>query len=95
MLYISIDKIKDGMIAAKDIVSRNNMMLLSAGKVLDRKYVDWFYQMGVEQICIEGDAKPKDKKIELEKLDERFKHVIDKPHMEFLKRIVKEHIENL
>lgn len=83
------------MVLAKPL-SKGNMVILGEGTVLNEAWIARISDMGIEQIMIEGAAEqaiPIDEA--LANLDARFRNVLDKPHMNDIKRIVEEHIKAL
>jgi len=95
MRRITIDKLEPGMILAKPLM-RGTMVILGEGTQLTDAWVSRIEDMEIDHLFIEGSpeqAIPKEEA--LAQLDARFKHVEDQPHMKFLKKIVREHIEGL
>lgn len=83
------------MILAKPLL-RGTMVILGEGAQLTEAWISRIEDMEIESLFIEGhpeQAIPKEEA--LARLDSRFQHVEDQPHMKFLKKLVKEHIEGL
>jgi len=95
MKKVSINELEAGMVLAKPVM-RGAMLILAEGTELTNAWVSRIEDMGVEHLFVEGAAEhavPKEEALAL--LDARFKLVEDDPCMYFLKKIVKEHIEDL
>ncbi|MDQ5987635.1 MAG: hypothetical protein CSYNP_03380 [Syntrophus sp. SKADARSKE-3] len=95
MPSISVDHLQPGMILAKPLM-KGSMVVLGEGTVLTATWISRIEDMGVDQIFIDG---PAEQPIPIEEalacLDERFRGVMDKPHMSDIKKLVKEHIVGL
>lgn len=77
-------------------LSRGSMVILGEGTILTEAWISRIRDMDFEKVYIDGPSEqPIPKEEALEALDARFRTVIDKPHMEPLKIILKEHIESL
>lgn len=95
MPNISVDNLKPGMKLAKPL-SKGNMVILGEGTELTEAWISRIGDMGIEQVFIDGPViQPIPLEQALSELDERFRGVLDKPHMSEIKRITKEHIEGL
>jgi hypothetical protein len=96
MPKISIDKIIPGMVLTKPVTGNNGMVLLAAGTELGEKWIDRLETMGVDCVWVEGATEqPVPIEEALLALDERFATVLDAPHMESLKKMVRTQIEKL
>lgn len=95
MPRISVIDLKPGMELAKPL-SRGNMVILGEGTVLTETWISRIVDMDIHYAYIKGPSEqPYSKAEALEALEERFRSVIEKPHMEMLKTIMKDHLESL
>jgi hypothetical protein len=96
MSKIALDKLEAGMKLAKPVENSSGMVLLGENTELTVELIDKIRDMGVDSLYIQGMSKPSVPiEIMLSQLDERFKMVESEPHMDVLKRVIKEHIERL
>ena len=73
-----------------------NMILISKDIELTETLIKKIQDMGINGVYIDGPSQQSISKDEaLAQLDRRFKKVEDKPYMNVLKKLVKEHIEGL
>ncbi len=96
MPKIPVTKLQPGMILAKPIMTPNGMVMLGEGTELNEKWIDRIQDMEIASIFIDGppvQTMPEEEAIA--NLNARFALVADKPHMNVIKKIVKEHIEGL
>jgi hypothetical protein len=96
MVKISVSKLEAGMKLAKPVAAKSGMVMLGEGTELTAKWIERIQDMGITNIFVEGppvQAVPKEEA--LDNLNARFSHVEGKPHMNAIKKIVKEHIEGL
>lgn len=96
MPKIPVAKLQPGMILAKPIMTPNGMVMLGEGTELNEKWIDRIQDMEIASIFIEGpplQAIPEEEA--MANLNARFALVADKPLMNVIKKIVKEHIEGL
>lgn len=95
MLRISTDKLEPGMKLARP-VTRGEMLLLGKDTELTDELINKIRGMEISSIYVCGSSQPDMPKEEaLAQLDRRFKNVKNRPYMNLLKKIVKEHIEGL
>jgi hypothetical protein len=96
MPKIASDKLQPGMKLAKPVIGKNGMVFLGEGTELTEKWIQHLQDMNIEGVFVEG---PSEQDVPLEaalaSLDQRFETVHDKPYMEFIKKIVRTHIESL
>jgi hypothetical protein len=96
MPKIPVAKLEPGMKLAKPVVAKNGMVMLGEGTELTATWVDRIQDMDITSVFVEG---PPIQMIPVEEalanLDARFAHVVSKPYMSMIKKIVKEHIESL
>ncbi len=59
MKYIVLEKVKEGMIIAKDLLSDKGKILLKKNVVLDEFYLNFARKQGIESICIKEDSDEK------------------------------------
>jgi hypothetical protein len=96
MPKIPVAKLEPGMILAKPIMSKNGMVLLGEGTELSEKWVERIQEMEIASVFIDGPpVQTVSKEDALENLEKRFALVEDKPLMNLIKKLVKEHIEGL
>jgi len=95
MLKISVDKIEPGMKLRKS-VTKGDMVLLNEGTELTEYMIIKIRNMDIENVYIDAPSQHSIPKEEmLAQLDMRFKNVENKPYMNLLKKLVREHIEVL
>jgi len=96
MPRIAPEKLMPGMKLAKPVLNKAGIVLLGEGTELSETWVRRIQDMELVNVCVEGPNLPKTSKEEaLAQLDERFKKVLDKPHMAMLKKVIQRHIEGL
>jgi hypothetical protein len=92
---VPADKLEPGMKLARPVI-KDNMILLSKDTELTEMLIKKIQDMEINGVYIDGPCRqsiPKDET--LAQLDRRFKNVEDRPYMNVLKKLVKEHIEGL
>ena len=95
MPKVSADKLDPGMKLARP-VTVGNMVLISKDIELTETLIKKIQDMEINGVYIDGPSQQSISKDEaLAQLDRRFKKVEDKPYMNVLKKLVKEHIEGL
>jgi hypothetical protein len=95
MKKVSINELEAGMILAKPVL-RGTMLILAEGTELTDPWISRIDDMGIDCLFVEGATEQAISQEEaLALLDARFKLVDGDPHMDFLKKIVREHIEGL
>jgi hypothetical protein len=96
MPKIPVSKLEPGMKLAKPITTKNGMVMLGEGTELSATWIDRIRDMDITNVFVDG---PPIQAISLDQalanLDARFVNVADKPYMNLIKKIVKEHIEGL
>jgi hypothetical protein len=96
MPKIPVAKLEPGMKLAKPVVAKNGMVMLGEGTELSATWIERINDMDITSVFVEG---PPIQMIPAEEalasLDARFAHVVGKPYMNMIKKIVKEHIESL
>jgi hypothetical protein len=96
MSKLALDKLEAGMKLAKPVENSSGMVLLGENTELTIELIDKIKDMGIDSVYIQGMSKPSVPiKVMLSGLDERFKRVEGEPHMDVLKKALKEHIESL
>ncbi len=96
MPKIPVAKLEAGMKLAKPVVGKNGMVMLGEGTELSETWVERIRDMDIASVFIDGppiQAIPREEA--LANLETRFAAVEGKPHMNLIKKIVKEHIEGL
>ena len=95
MPKVSVDKLEPGMKLARPVII-GNMILISKDIELTEILIKKIQGMEINGVYIDGPSQQSISKDEaLAQLDRRFKKVEDKPYMNVLKKLVKEHIEGL
>ncbi len=95
MPKVSADKLEPGMRLARS-VTRGRLLLIAKGTELTEEYIEKIRAMGISAVYIWGPSHPAIPKEEaLAQLDRRFRFVGNRPYMDLLKEVVREHIENL
>ena len=96
MPKMPVSKLKPGMKLAKPVTAKNGMVMLGEGTELTDKWIERIQDMDIANIFVEGPPIQTIPRGEaLDNLNERFAHVDDKPYMNVIKKIVKQHIEGL
>lgn len=91
------DNLQEGMVLAKPVTNANGVVMLPEGAVLTGAMIRKMSDMDVEYAYVKGGAQEGAPSLEqaLSELDRRFKRVEKAPHMDTIKRIVREHLEGL
>jgi hypothetical protein len=93
---VPVSKLVPGMILSKPVINSNGMVMLGEDTELTRALIERIDDMGVGGVHIKGYSQPHEPKDELLRLlDERFSKVEKEPHMDRVKRLLREHIEGL
>lgn len=96
MAKISVNALKSGMKLTKPVVNDAGMVLLGEGTELTDTLIERLLNMDIGSVYVEGTASPgKSKEDMLAELDARFKKTENEPYMGMLKKLFKEHIEEL
>ena len=96
MARVPIDKLVPGMRLSRPVTNKNGMVMLGEGTELTQALIARIEVLDVGGVHIQGYSQPQEPKEELlRQLDERFKNVEKEPHMDRLKRLLREHIEGL
>jgi len=96
MPRVVVENLQEGMKLLRPVTDKNGMVLLSEGTVLTVKWIERIQDMAIEAVYIDGPTqKSIPKEEELARLEARFKYMEDVPHMKFLKKLIREHIEGL
>lgn len=96
MSKITPDRLKPGMRPLKPVTNRSGMVLLGEGTELTAELIEKIKGMDVDSISIQGASQPAMPKEEaLSGLDRRFKPVEEKPFMDVIKKVLRQHIEGL
>ncbi len=81
---------------AKPVQNPSGMVFLGENTVLTAELIDRIKSVGIDSVYIRGMSRPTiPMETMLSELDERFRLVENEPHMDFLKKVLKEHIEHL
>jgi hypothetical protein len=95
MPKVPTNKLEPGMKLARP-VTKGNMVLLSKDTELTKTLIRKIQDMETGSVYIDDPSQhsiPKDEA--LAQLDQRFKNVENRPYMNLLKKVVREHIEGL
>jgi len=93
---VSVESLKVGMKLSKPIVNDTGMVLLGAGTELTQSAIERLSAMNIAAVHVEGPSSPlMSREKLLSDLDARFRKTENEPHMSDLKRLIKEHIEEL
>lgn len=96
MPKIPVAKLEPGMMLAKPIVTKTGMVMLGEGTSLTEKWIERIQDMEIASVFIDGPPiQTVSKEEALDSLETRFALVDGKPFMNFIKKLVKEHIEGL
>jgi len=96
MPKIPVSKLEPGMKLAKPVAAKNGMVMLGEGTELTAKWIERIQDMDITNIFVEGlPIQAISREEALDKLNAKFSQVEGKPHMNVIKKIVKEHIESL
>jgi hypothetical protein len=93
---MTLDALQEGMVLAKPVTNTNGVVMLPEGAVLTHSMIRKMRDMDVEYASIKGepaDSASMDQVIA--DLNRRFEKVERAPHMETIKRLVREHLEGL
>ena len=93
---ISVGDLEPGMKIVKPITSKNGMVILGEGIELTPSWIERLQDMDIDGVYIDA---PKVESISKDdaiiQLEARFQLVTDRPYMNRLKAIIREHIEGL
>lgn len=96
MAKIPVSALKPGMKLTKPVVNDAGMVLLGEDTRLTDTLIERLLNMNIGSVHVEGAASPgKSKEEMLAELDARFKKTENEPYMGMLKKLFKEHIEEL
>ncbi|HVN95987.1 MAG TPA: hypothetical protein VMT62_06130 [Syntrophorhabdaceae bacterium] len=96
MAKLSLDRLETGMKLAKPVQNAAGMVLLGENTELTAELIDRIRGMGIDSVYIQGMTKPAiPMETMLSDLYERFRPVEKEPHMDLIKKALKEHIEGL
>jgi len=96
MPKIPVGKLKPGMKLAKPVTAKNGMVMLGEGTELTETWIERIHDMDITSIFVDGPpVQTLSKEEALANLEARFAQVEDKPYMNLIKKVTKEHIEGL
>ncbi|GAB4409823.1 MAG: hypothetical protein OHK0032_05520 [Thermodesulfovibrionales bacterium] len=96
MKKVPLDSVRSGMRLAKAVLNEAGITLFGEGVAVTEQMIERMRSMNLDSIYIEGVSVPKmPLEDELSMLDARFRGSEEEPHMETLKRLLKEHIRSL
>lgn len=96
MPKVAVINVKPGMKLSKPVLNEAGMILVGEGTVLSDAHIDRLNNMNVSSVYVEGAAKPRKSKEDMfAELDSRFSKTENEPYMAILKRMFKEHIEEI
>ena len=88
------DNLQEGMVLAKPVTNANGVVMLPGGAVLTHSMIRKMRDMDVEYAYIKGEPEGFASLDQaLADLDSRFKNVEKAPHMDTIKKLVREHLE--
>lgn len=96
MRKVSVDKLEPGMKLAKPVQAASGMVLFGEGTELNETLIERIRDMNIVTVFVDGvaaQAIPKEEM--LAQLNTRFNNAENKPYMNVLKKVLKEHIEGL
>jgi len=93
---VTVNNLKPGMKLSKPVVNEAGMILLGEGTEITDALIERLQNMNVSSVFVEGASKPqKPKEDAMAEIDARFKKTENEPHMGMLKKLLKEHVEEL
>jgi len=93
---VPLDAVQPGMRLAKAVLNEAGITLFGEGATITEQMIERMRSMNLGPVYIEGTSVPKRPLgDELSMLDARFRGSEGDPHMETLKRLLKEHIRSL
>ncbi|MDI6729612.1 MAG: hypothetical protein QMD44_11920 [Thermodesulfovibrionales bacterium] len=96
MPKVTVNNLKPGMKLSKPVVNEAGMILLGEGTEITNALIERLQNMNVSSVFVEGASKPQKPKEEaMAEIDARFKKTENEPHMGMLKKLLKEHVEEL
>ncbi|MCX7966383.1 MAG: hypothetical protein N2596_07150 [Syntrophorhabdaceae bacterium] len=96
MPKISVEGLKPGMVISKPVFNENGVVILKENTELTENIINRLKKMEIEYVFVKGERKfSKTKEEMILEVEKRFERGQNKPLMENIKRIIKEHIEEL
>ncbi|HOP84917.1 MAG TPA: hypothetical protein PLM71_11800 [Syntrophorhabdaceae bacterium] len=96
MPRINVDEVKPGMTTSKPVSNENGIIIIKENTELTDSIIDRLKKMGIEYIFVKAEKRfSKSKEDMLNEVEKRFNRMSNKPIMDKIKRIVREHIEEL
>ncbi len=96
MALVPTSSLTPGMRLSRPLLNKNGVKVLNDNTELTEALIRRIQKMGIEAAHIQGGAAaPPDREEALAQLDARFKNVETAPHMDVLKRLIREHLEGL
>jgi len=93
---IPLTDLEPGMRIVKAITSKNGMVILGEGVELTNSWIERIQDMDIDGVYIDApQVQTISKEEAMAQLEARFQTVIDRPYMNRLKAIIREHIEGL
>jgi hypothetical protein len=93
---VMVDKLEPGTKLAKPVTNQNGVVILGEDTELTEALIEKLQVMNIPSVYVQGLSRPAAPKEEmLAQLDKRFSAVEKEPHMDMLKRLIREHIEGL
>jgi hypothetical protein len=81
---------------SKPVVNEAGMILLGEGTEITDALIERLQNMNVGSVFVEGASRPqKSKEDAMAEIDARFKKTENEPYMGMLKKLLKEHVEEL
>jgi hypothetical protein len=96
MARMTPDSLEEGMVLSRPVTNANGVVMLPEGAELTNSMIKKIGGMDIEYVFVKGASKESGPLEQvLADLDKRFKMAEKAPHMDTIKRIVREHIEGL
>jgi hypothetical protein len=93
---VTVNNLKPGMKLSKPVVNEAGMILLGEGTEITDALIERLQNMNVSSVFVEGASKSqKPKEDAMAEIDARFKKTENELHMGMLKKLLKEHVEEL
>lgn len=96
MPKIPVSNLEPGMKLSRAITAKNGMVMLGEGTELSATWIERIRDMDISSVFVDGPPVHTISREEaLTRLDDRFANVKDKPYMNLIKDLTREHIEGL
>ncbi len=95
-MKISAKNLTPGMKLERPVLNKNGLMMIGVDAELTGALIEKIQEMDIQVVHVHGTSEaslPREEALAL--LDGRFRHVEAAPHMDVLKKLLREHIEGL